>query len=64
MSDEQEPEGSAAPPPTRGEASKAASEAPKTGPPKPTAAAHARPQPPAVMVTTPCESDVMQALKE
>jgi NADH-quinone oxidoreductase subunit C len=57
MPDEQKPEGSAAPPPT-------GSEAPKPAPPKP-AAAHAAPaKPPAVMVTTPWESDLTQALKE
>jgi NADH-quinone oxidoreductase subunit C len=58
MADEQKPEGSAAPPP-------AGSEAPKPAVPKPAAAAHAAPpKPPAVMVTTPWESDVTQALKE
>ena len=58
MADEQKPEGSAAPPP-------AGSEAPKPAVPKPAAAAHAAPpKPPAVMVTTPWENDVTQALKE
>jgi len=58
MADEQKPEGSAAPPP-------AGSAAPKPAPPKPAAAAHAAlPKPPAVMVTTPWESDVTQLLKE
>ncbi|HTQ56573.1 MAG TPA: NADH-quinone oxidoreductase subunit C [Bryobacteraceae bacterium] len=56
MPDEQKPDGSAAPPP-------AGSEAPKTAPPKPPAA-HAAPKPPAVMVTTPWESDITGLLKE
>jgi NADH-quinone oxidoreductase subunit C len=57
MADEHKPEGSATPPP-------AGSAAPKPAPPKP-AAAHAAPlKPPAVMLTTPWESDVTQLLKE
>src|SRR5579862_3351965 len=39
-------------------------ETPKPAPAKPAAPAHAAPKPPAVMVTTPWESDVTQALKE
>jgi NADH-quinone oxidoreductase subunit C len=54
MADEQNPEGSAAPPP-----------APKPAAPKPAPAAHAAPpKPPAVMVTTPWESDITQLLKD
>jgi NADH-quinone oxidoreductase subunit C len=54
MADEQKPDGSAAPPP-----------APKPAAPKPAAAAHAAPpKPPAVMVTTPWESDITQLLKD
>lgn len=50
MADEQMPEGPAAPKPAA---------------PKPAAAAHAAPpKPPAVMVTTPWESDITQILKE
>jgi NADH-quinone oxidoreductase subunit C len=53
MADEQNPEGSPAPP------------APKAAPPKPAAAhAAAPPKPPAIMVTTPWESDVTVLLKE
>jgi len=72
MADEQKPEGSAAPPPAGGEAAlpaakPAAPPAPAAKPaaPKPAAAAHAAlPKPPAVMVTTPWESDITQLLKE
>lgn len=60
MADEQKPEGSAAPPPAGGEAA-----APKPAPPKPAAPAHAAPpKPPAVMVTTPWQSDITQLLQE
>ncbi len=53
MPDEQKPEGQAPPP------------ASKPAPPKPAAGAHAAPpKPPAVMVTTPWESDITQLLKE
>jgi len=69
MADEQKPEGSAAPPPSGGEAGspteKPAAPAAKPVPPKPAAAAHAAPpKPPAVMVTTPWESDITQLLRE
>jgi NADH-quinone oxidoreductase subunit C len=69
MADEQKPEGSPAPPPTGGEAAspteKPTAPAPKPAPPKPAAAAHAAPpKPPAVMVTTPWESDITVLLKE
>ncbi|MGA2591343.1 MAG: hypothetical protein ABSH32_15595, partial [Bryobacteraceae bacterium] len=69
MADEQKPEGSAAPPPSGGEAGspteKPAAPAAKPAPPKPAAAAHAAPpKPPAVMVTAPWESDITQLLKE
>jgi NADH-quinone oxidoreductase subunit C len=69
MADEQKPEGSAAAPPSGGEAANAAEKpaapAPKPTAPKPAAAAHpAPPKPPAVMVTTPWESDITQFLKE
>jgi NADH-quinone oxidoreductase subunit C len=57
MPDEQKPEGSAAPPP-------AGSEAPKPAPPKPATAHAAPPKAPAVMVTTPWESDIARSLKE
>jgi NADH-quinone oxidoreductase subunit C len=69
MADEQKPEGSPAPPPSAGEAAapteKPAAPAPKPAAPKPAAAAHpAPPKPPAVMVTTPWESDITVLLKE
>jgi NADH-quinone oxidoreductase subunit C len=69
MADEQKPEGSAAPPPSGGEAGspteKPAAPAAKPAAPKPAAAAHAAPpKPPAVMVTAPWESDITQLLKE
>jgi NADH-quinone oxidoreductase subunit C len=69
MPDEQKPEGSPAPPPPAGEAAapteKPAAPAPKPAAPKPAAAAHpAPPKPPAVMVTTPWESDITVLLKE
>jgi NADH-quinone oxidoreductase subunit C len=69
MADEQKPEGSAAPPPSGGEAGspteKPAAPAAKPAPPKPAAAAHAAPpKPPAVMVTAPWESVITQLLKE
>src|ERR1035441_4524393 len=69
MADEQNPEGSAAPPPSGGEAAgapeKPAAPAPNPAAPRPAAAAHAAPpKPPAVMVTTPWESDITQLLKE
>jgi NADH-quinone oxidoreductase subunit C len=69
MADEQKPEGSPAPPPSGGEAAgpteKPAAPAPKPAPPKPAAAAHAAPpKPPAIMVTTPWESDITVLLKE
>jgi NADH-quinone oxidoreductase subunit C len=69
MADEQKPEGSATPPPAAGEAASPAEKppapAPKPAAPKPAAAAHpAPPKPPAVMVTTPWESDITQLLKE
>ena len=68
MADEQKPEGSAAPPPAGGEAAspaeKPAAPAPKPAAPKPAAAHAAPPKPPAVMVTTPWESDITQLLKE
>jgi hypothetical protein len=69
MADEQKPEGSAAPPPAGGEAGIPAATpvaaAPKPVAPKPPAAAHAAPpKPPAVMVTTPWDSDITQVLKE
>jgi len=57
MPDEQKPDGPAAPPP-------AGSEAGKPAAPKPAAAHAAPPKPPAVMVTTPWESDITAALKE
>src|ERR1039457_3533312 len=58
MADEQKPEGSAAPPPSGGEAA-TPTEKPAAPAPKPAA-----PKPPAVMVTTPGESDITQLLKE
>jgi|ERR1700722_18358478 len=69
MADEQKPEGSLAPPPPAGEAAspteKPAAAPPKPAPPKPAAAAHAAlPKPPAIMVTTPWESDITVQLKE
>jgi NADH-quinone oxidoreductase subunit C len=69
MADEQTPDASAAPPPSGGEAAspteKPAAPAPKSAAPKPAAAAHAAPpKPPAVMVTTPWESDITQLLKD
>src|ERR1035438_5569553 len=72
MADEQKPEGSAALPPAGGEAAIPAAKpaapavpAAKPAAPKPAAAAHAAPpKPPAVMVTTPWESDITQLLKE
>jgi NADH-quinone oxidoreductase subunit C len=64
MADEQKPEGSAPPSPSGGgpasPAEKPAAAAPKPAAPKPAAP----PKPPAVMVTTPWESDVTQLLKE
>jgi NADH-quinone oxidoreductase subunit C len=69
MADEQKPEGSPASPPPAGEAAspteKPAAPPPKAAPAKPAAAAHpAPPKPPAVMVTTPWESDLTVLLKE
>jgi NADH-quinone oxidoreductase subunit C len=69
MADEQKPEGSGAPPPAGSGAAtpaeKPAAPAPKPAAPKPAAAAHAAPpKPPAVMLTTPWESDITQTLKE
>jgi NADH-quinone oxidoreductase subunit C len=69
MADEQKPEGSAAPPPSGGEAAipaeKPAPPAPKPAAAKPAAAAHAAPpKPPATMAVTPWESDITQLLKE
>ena len=69
MADEQKPDGSAAPPPSGGEAAspteKPAAPAPKPAAPKPAAAAHpAPPKAPAVMAATPWESDITQHLKE
>src|ERR1700684_3123455 len=69
MADEQTPDASAAPPPSGGEAAspteKPAAPAAKPAAPKPAAAAHAAPpKPPAIMVTTPWESDITQVLKD
>jgi len=66
MADEQKPEGSAAPPPAGdGDAKGPEKPAAKPAAPKPAAAAHAAPpKPPAIMVTTPWESDVTALLKE
>jgi len=60
MADEQKPDGSTAPPP--GEAAKPAAK-PAAPAAKP-AARPAAPKPPAIMVTTPWESDITRLLKE
>jgi len=73
MADEQKPGGSEATPPpgagAEGQPAKPAAEASKPAPPKPAAgppkpAAPPPPKPPAVMVTTPWESDLARELKE
>ncbi|HVN05102.1 MAG TPA: NADH-quinone oxidoreductase subunit C [Bryobacteraceae bacterium] len=69
MADEDKPDSPAAPPPSGAEAAspgvKPAVPAPKPAAAKPTAAAHAAPpKPPAVMVTTPWEGPVCDALKD
>jgi len=61
MADEQKPEGPAGPTPSGEEA---ASPTQKPAPPKPAAAHAAPPKPPAIMVTTPWESDITGLLKE
>src|SRR5674476_847114 len=65
MADEQNPGGSEAAPPSGSEAAaqpaKPAAEAPKPAPPKPAAPP---PKPPAVMVTTPWDSELARELKE
>ncbi len=68
MADEQEPGGSEAPPPGKGEAAEqpkkpAADAAAKPVPPKP-AAAPPPPKPPATMAATPWVSDLARELKE
>jgi len=73
MADEQKPGGSEATPPpgagAEGQPAKPAAEASKPAPPKPAAgppkpATPPPPKPPAVMVTTPWESDLARELKE